>query len=133
VRGNGTGSLRVADIKGEPKPVTVFVVTQALEAVGPTWQRVIASFTGVGQEWVLPNWMIGVPGGEKPATWPARVFTYQQRAGAALGTITVLGASAVQGQALGGDISEVLVFDRSLRFDEAEAVSSYLKAKWGLE
>jgi hypothetical protein len=133
MRGNGAGSLRVADLKGESKPVTVFVVSQALEAAGPAWQRIIASFTGVGQEWVLPNWIIPVPGGEKPTTWPARVFMFQQRAGAVLGTITVLGASAVQGQALGGDVGEVLVFDRSLRFDESEAVSNYLKVKWGIK
>lgn len=133
LRGNGTGSLRVADLKGAPQPVTVFVVSQALEAAGPSWQRIIASFTGVGQEWVLPNWMINAPGHARPATWPAQVFTYQQRGGAALGTITVLGASAVLGQSLGGDVAEVLVFNRTLRFDEFEAVRNYLEAKWGLK
>lgn len=130
VRGNGTGSLRVADLKREPGSVTVFVVSQALEASGPHWQRIIASFTGAGKEWVWPNWMIGVPGGEKPSTWPAQVFTIQKWNGAALGTITVLGTSDGQGQALGGDVGEVLVFDRTLRFDEMEAVQKYLAAKW---
>ncbi|MBU0609082.1 MAG: hypothetical protein KKI08_14445 [Armatimonadetes bacterium] len=38
---------------------------------------------------------------------------------------------AVQGQALGGDIGEGLVFDRTLRFDETEVVPNYLAAKWG--
>jgi hypothetical protein len=132
LRGNGTGSLRVADLKREPGAVTVFVVSQAQEALGPTWQRILASFTGVGQEWVAPNWMIGVPGGEKPSTWPPRLFTMQKRNGAALGTITVLGASAVQGQALGGDVGEVLIFGRALRFDETEAVHKYLADKWGV-
>ncbi|MBM3475067.1 MAG: hypothetical protein FJX75_17535 [Armatimonadetes bacterium] len=132
VRGTGTGSLRIADLKGTPSPVTVFVVSQALEAAGPDWQRIIACFTGVGQEWVLPNWIIMAPGNQKPTTWPPRLFTFQQRSGAALGTITVLGASAVQGQALGGDISEVLIFSRALRFDETEAVASYLRKKWSL-
>lgn len=131
MRGNGTGSLRVVDLKREPGPVTVFVVSQALEACGPSWQRIIANFTGVGQEWVWPNWMIGVPGGEKPKTWPAQVFTIQKLNGAALGTITVMGASAVQGQALGGDVGEVLVFARTLQFDEMEVVQKYLAAKWG--
>ena len=132
VRGNGTGSLRLENLQGEPKPITVFVVAQSLETRGPPWQRIIASFTGAGQEWVLPNWMIGAPGGQTPTTWPPRLFLLQQRSGAALGTITILGASAVQSQALGGDISEVLIFDRSLRFDETEAVAQYLKQKWGL-
>jgi hypothetical protein len=110
--------------------VTVLVVAQALEAAGPSWQRIIASYTGVGQEWVLPNWMINVPAGEKPSTWAARTFMVQQRVGAALGTITVLGASATDGQYLGGDIAELLVFDRTLKFDELEAVQKYLNAKW---
>lgn len=52
--------------------------------------------------------------------------------GAALGKVTVLGASAAQGQTLGDDVSEVLSFDRSLRFDETEAVTKYLNARWGL-
>lgn len=133
VRGNGTGSLRFPDFKGAPQPVSVFVVSQAQQACGPEWQRVIASFTGVGQEWVLPNWIINVPGSKNATTWEPRVFTYQQRAGAALGTLTVLGATAVDGQFLGGDISEVLVFNRSLRFDETEAVMKYLTGKWGLK
>jgi hypothetical protein len=133
VRGTGTGGLRLEDLQGAPKPITVFVVSQSLEPRGPHWQRIIASFTGVGQEWVLPNWMIGAPGGQKPTTWSPRLFTFQQRGGAALGRITVLGASAAQGQAFGGDVSEVLIFDRSLRFDETEAVIKYLNAKWGLK
>ena len=130
VRGNGRQSLRVADIKRGPRAVTVLVVAQALEAAGPSWQRIIANYSGVGQEWVLPNWMINVPGGEKPSTWAARTFMVQQRVGAALGTITVLGASATDGQYLGGDIAELLVFDRTLKFDELEAVQKYLNAKW---
>jgi hypothetical protein len=34
---------------------------------------------------------------------------------------------------LGGDVGEVLVFDRLLRFDEFEAVNNYLKVKWGIK
>ena len=132
VRGNGTGNLRIDSLRREPGPVTVLVVSQALGAAGPSWQRVMASFTGEGEEWVLPNWMIGHPGRDKPATYIAQLFMAQQRRGAALGLITVLGASAVEGQYLAGDVAEVLVFDRTLRFDEYEAVDRYLKAKWGI-
>ena len=131
LRGDGTGSLRVADLKRGPGAVTVFLVSQALEARGPSWQRIAACYTGSGQEWIWPNWMVGAPGGAKTATWDARLFTVQKRGGAALGAITVLGASASQGQALGGDVGEMLVFGRILRFDETEAIRKYLADKWG--
>ncbi len=132
VRGNGTGNLRIEDLRSEPGPLTVFVASQAPEAAGPSWQRVIASFNGEGKEWELPNWMIGHPGRDKPATYPAQVLTVQQRSGASLGLITVLGASAVEGQYLAGDVAEALIFTRSLRFDEFDAVDRYLRRKWGI-
>lgn len=132
IRGNGTSKLRVDDLRREPGPLTVLVVSQATEAAGPSWQRIVASFTGEGREWELPNWMIGRPGGGKPAAYPAQLFTIQQRKGAAFGRISLLGASASSGQALAGDIAEILVFDRTLRFDEFEAVERYLKTKWGI-
>jgi len=132
VRGDGTGNLRIGDLQSEPAALTVFVVSQALEAAGPPWQRVIAGFTGEGKEWELPSWMVLRPEGEKPASYPARLYTVQQRSGASLGRITVLGASASDGQCLAGDVAEVLVFTRTLRFDELEAVERYLKGKWGI-
>ena len=132
LRGNGTRSLRVADIKGETGAVTAFVVSQALEPRGPSWQRIMANFTGEGQEWVWPNWMVGAPGGRESSTWAPRISAVLKSRGTALGTVTVLGASASQGQALGGDVAEVLVFSRTLRFDELEAVQKYLRSKWGI-
>lgn len=132
IRGNGTGNLRVDNCRRQPGPLTVLVVSQAPEATGPSWQRLVASFTGEGKEWELPNWMIGRPGLGKPATYPAQVFTIQQRKGAAFGRISLLGASASDGQSLAGDIAEIVVFDRTLRFDEFEAVERYLKIKWGI-
>ena len=133
VRGDGIGSLQVEDVRGELKPILVFVVSQSLEPRGPAWQRVIASFDGNGKEWELPNWSINAPGGKTPAKWQPTLFQTQQRDGVALGEITVFGSSAAQSQNLGGDISEVLIFDRSLRFDETEAVTKYLNKKWGLK
>jgi hypothetical protein len=132
LRGDGTRSLRVPGIGGRPGAVTAFVVSQALAARGPSWQRIVANFTGEGQEWVWPNWMVGAPGGREPTTWPPRIFTVLKPNRTTLGTVTVLGASASQGQALGGDVAEVLVFSRTLRFDEMEAVQKYLRSKWGI-
>jgi len=132
MRGNGTGSLRVAALKRGPGPLTMLLVSQGADAAGPSWQRIISCFTGEGQEWVLPNWMIGRAGGATPQPYPAQVFSLQERGRAALGRLTILGATAVDGQYLAGDVAEVLVFDRLLRFDEVEALEHYLRAKWGL-
>lgn len=132
VRGGGRNSLRITGLEREAGPLMVFMVSQALEAAGPTWQRLIACHTGAGQEWESPNWMIGRAGGAKPQAYPAQLFTYVNRTGGALGKITVLGASAADGQNLAGDVAEVLVFERSLKFDEYNAVVAYLKGKWGL-
>lgn len=132
VRGEGSGSLQIENLAGDPGPVTVLVVSQSLTARGPDWQRIAGSDTGEGEEWVLPNWIILAPGGEHPAVWPPRLFVFQQRGGAALARITVLGGSAGRGNALGGDVAEVLIFSRVLRFDEMDALRRYLKEKWGL-
>ncbi len=132
LRGNGTGNLQIDTLKRGPGAVTALIVSQGLAAAGPAWQRLIACFTGEGQEWVLPNWMILRTGGEKPQAYPAQVFIVQQRSGAALDRLVILGAAASAGQNLAGDVAEVLVFDRGLRFDELSALEQYLKAKWGL-
>ena len=132
VRGNGAGSLRIGDLKRGPGAMTALVVSQGLDATGPTWQRIIACFTGVGEEWVWPNWMVERRGGARPEAYPAQIFVVESKAEAALGRLTVLGASAIDGQYLAGDVAEVLVFDRTLRFDELEALQTYLRAKWGL-
>jgi hypothetical protein len=133
MRGNGTGNLRVVGLKRAPGPLTMLIVSQAPEAVGPSWQRLISCFTGEGKEWVLPNWMIGRAGGATPQAYPAQVFSLQELHRAALDRLTVLGATAEEGQYLAGDVAEVLIFDRLLRFDEAEAIQRYLHDKWGLK
>lgn len=132
IRGDGTASLRITGLKRGPGALTLLLVSQAPEAAGPAWQRLVSCFTGEGQEWVLPNWMIGRAGGATPQAYPAQVFSIQEPSRAALDRVTVFGATAVAGQYLAGDVAEVLLFDRPLRFDEAEALQHYLTAKWGL-
>jgi hypothetical protein len=72
------------------------------------------------------------PGGEKPQAYAAQLFTVQSRTGV-LDRLTVLGASVSSGQNLYGDVAEVLVFGRALRFDETLGVEQYLTRKWGLK
>jgi hypothetical protein len=133
MRGEGKAGLRVTPIRPEPGPATVLVVSGAADAAGSNWQRIMACFTGKGDEWVLPNWIIQRPcTAGHPDPYAPQVFTVQRPNGVALDRITVLGATASEGQFLAGDVAEVLVFNRMLRFDEQEAIEAYLREKWGL-
>ncbi|MBU0608097.1 MAG: hypothetical protein KKI08_09415, partial [Armatimonadetes bacterium] len=131
VRGTGGGALRVKMPEREPGPLTVLVVSHAPEAAGPAWQRIAAASRPEPKEWEAPNWIIGRAGGEKPQAYQPRLFIAQPRAGV-LDRLTVLGASESAGQNLCGDVAEVLIFGRALRFDEMLSVQQYLTKKWGL-
>lgn len=131
VRGTGVGALRVALPAREPGPLTVLIVSCGAEAAGPAWQRIAAASRETPQEWEAPNWIIMRPGAQKPVAYPAQLFMAQPRRGN-LDRLTLLGASVNNDQNLCGDIAEVLVFERALRFDEMLSVQQYLTKKWGL-
>ncbi|MBI2302036.1 MAG: hypothetical protein HYU66_24290 [Armatimonadetes bacterium] len=121
------GTLRV-----EPGGYTVFVVMQAPVAAGPSWQRVMGVWSGEGNDWVKPNWILMRAGGATPAVMPPAVMMQAQAAGHVLDRVTIFGAAQSQGQWLAGDIAEVLLYDRRLGDDEAVAVERYLRGKWKL-
>ena len=131
VRGAGEGALRITMPPCEPGPLTVLVVSQAPEAAGPPWQRIAAASRPTPKEWEAPNWIIARRGGDKPQAYGPQVFAVQARAGV-LDRLTILGASESSGQNLHGDVAEVLIFGRALRFDEMLSVEQYLDKKWGL-
>ncbi|MCE5240241.1 right-handed parallel beta-helix repeat-containing protein [bacterium] len=132
VRGTGVGALRLTIPERAPGPLTVLVVSQAPEASGPAWQRIAAASRPTPKEWEAPNWTIVRRGGEKPQAYGPQVFSVQMRAGV-LDRLTILGASESAGQNLYGDVAEVLIFGRALRFDEMLSVEQYLNRKWGLK
>lgn len=72
------------------------------------------------------------PGAQAPAAYAPRVFVLEMRQPGVLDRLTLLGASASADQCLRGDIGEVLVFGRVLRFDELMGLDQYLRDKWGL-
>jgi len=133
VRGSGEGSLRVGTIRADQGPFTVFLVSQGENPGGPSWQRLMGASNGEGNDWVPPNWIIMRPGGEKPAAYGPRIFTDTRPAGSVLDGITLFGPPGPAVQFLTADIGEVLLFDRALPFDEADAIEAYLKGKWGLK
>ena len=124
IRSFGRARLLISGLRRGPGAVTALIVSQGLDATGPSWGRLIQCSTGQNQPWELPNWEILRPDGKQPTPYPGQVFSVQQNFKAALADITLLGAAA--------DIAEVLVFDRALRFDEQEALEQYLKTKWDL-
>ena len=124
IRSFGRARLLVSGLCRGPGAVTALIVSQGIDASGPSWGRLIQCSTGKNQPWELPNWEVLRPEGKQPVPYPAQVFSVQQNFKAALADITLLGAAA--------DIAEVLVFDRALRFDEQEALEQYLEVKWGL-
>jgi len=133
IRGTGAAGMRVGAIRAGLGPFTLFVVSQAGEAGGPEWQRIIGSWCGKGKDWLPPNWTIVRPGGAKPAAYAAKVFTISKRDGHALAGITLGDSPSGAHQSFTGDIAEILLFDRCLRFDEADAIEQYLTQKWGLK
>ena len=132
VRGAGIGALRVAVPPRQPSALTVLVVSQAPEAAGPSWQRLAAASLPEPREWEAPNWIIMRPGGAKPEAYPARIYRMEMRPVGRLDRLTILGASESAGQNLYGDVAEVLIYGRALRFDEQMAIEQYLRGKWGL-
>lgn len=133
VRGDGRAMLRVGTVRAERGALTVLVVSQALEAGGPAWQRIIGATCGEGDDWIAPNWMIMRPGGAEPAAYGPRLFTLTRLEGHVLDGITLIGSPITAGQCYTGDVAEVLIYDRRLQFDEEEALEQYLGRKWGIE
>lgn len=132
LRGSGVSSMSIAGhIRAAEGPATAFVVSQGLVAGGPPWQRLIGSSCGTGDDWVTPNWMVMRPGGGQPAAYPPTVFVVTFEGGKVLDNLTLFGPATKAPQFLTADIAEVLVYDRRLAGDEADAITEYLQAKWG--
>lgn len=132
VRGTGAGHLRVGTIRAEPGPLTLYVVSQATSAEGPAWQRILGAWSGAGDDWVAPNWIVLRPGGEHPEAYEARIYTIRRAGDLALAGITLFGSPLGAHQFLAGDIAEVLLYDRLLTPAEATSIEDYLTRKWGL-
>ena len=72
------------------------------------------------------------PKGETPTAFEPRIFLAQHD-DVVLDNIHLAGSAPGAHQGFIGDLAEVLVFDRRLRFDELVAVQDYLRAKWGID
>lgn len=133
VRCAGKSGLKVGALRQEEGPATVFVVAGSDSTAAKTWQRLFVSWSGDGPDWVGPNFAITRPNAGNPTPFEPRLFLVEHANAVVLDNIHL--ASSAQGpyQTFIGDVAEVLVFDRQLRFDELLAIQHYLRAKWSLD
>jgi len=132
VRCTGESGLRVGTLRKEKGPATILIVAGSASAAAKPWQRVFVSWSGDGNDWVKPNFIIMRPGGGKPTPFAPRIFMAQHAGDVVLDNVRL--ASSAQGihQGFIGDLAEVLVIGRRLRFDELLALQGYLRTKWSL-
>ena len=114
-------------------PATVLVVAGSASTAAKPWQRLFVSWSGDGPDWVSPSFIIMRPDGGTPTPFQPRIFLAEHANAVVLDNVHLAGSAQGAGQSFIGDLAEVLVFDRLLRFDELLAVQGYLRAKWSIE
>ena len=130
VRFSGKDAFTLAPVSAQSSPLTVFVVSQRLEAQasGSKWQRLVSVRLGTSPDNRPPN--ICLSSGEaSPAYAPnVRVMTHDAVAPGALAIGGTVGGAA----SFRGDIAEVLIYNRGFLSEGAlRDVMEYLAAKWG--
>ena len=128
----GQSGLDVGTLRQTEGAATVVVVAGSASTATKPWQRLFVSWSGDGQDWVRPNFIIMRPNGGKPTPFEPRIFIAQHADAVALDHITIANSAQEVDQSFIGDLAEVLVFDRRLRFDELLAIRQYLCTKWSL-
>ena len=130
---DGKSALTVGTLRKKKGPATVLVVAGSASAAVKPWQRLFVSWCGDGPDWVSPSFMIMRPDGASPRPFGPRLFLGGPATEVVLDNVCLAGAVQGAHQSFLGDLAEVLIFDRRLRFDESQAIRSYLRAKWSLE
>ena len=129
---SGQSPLRAGTLRKHKGPATVFLVAKSQSDANKPWQRLFVSWSGDGSDWVAPNFIIMRPNSDKPTPFDPRIFLAQADE-VVLDNIHIGGSAQGVHQGFIGDLAEVLVFDRHLRFDESVAIQDYLRNKWGLD
>jgi hypothetical protein len=129
----GESALDVGMLRREKGAATVLIVARSASAAVKPWQRLFVSWSGSGPDWVLPSFNLMRPNAASPTPFTPRIFLVERADEVVLDNIRLAGSTPAANQAFIGDLSEVLVFDRLLRFDELRAIQGYLRAKWSLD
>jgi hypothetical protein len=129
---DGQSALDAGALRQAKGPATVLIVARSTSAAAKPWQRLFVSWSGGGPDWVSPSFNVMRPNGSSPAPFQPRIFLVEHADGVVLDNVHLAGAAGGAHQGFIGDLAEVLVFDRLLRFDELLAIQNYLRAKWSL-
>ncbi len=132
VRCGGNAGLSVGTLRAAEGAATVLIVAGSAARDTKPWQRLFVSWCGKGENWVKPSFIIMRPNGAKPTPFAPRMCVAQHADGVVLDHVTIACSGQEARQEFVGDLAEVLVFGRVLRFDELLAVKNYLRAKWAL-
>ena len=130
---SGKSSLDVGVLRKDRGSATVLLLARSTDAANKPWQRLFVSWSGDGPDWVGSSFIIMRPDGAKPAPFEPHIFLVQHDRDVVLDNIHLAGSVQGSHQSFIGDLAEVLVFDRRLRFDELLAIQDYLRTKWSLE
>jgi hypothetical protein len=129
----GESALDVGALRPEKGAATILIVARSASTAAKPWQRLFVSQSANGPDWVLPNFNLMRPNSMSPTPFNPRIFLVEHADEVVLDNIRLAGSTSKASQAFSGDLSEVLVFDRLLRFDELRAIRGYLCAKWSLD
>lgn len=133
IRSAGKGGLTVGTLRKSSGSATVFLVARSENGGGAPWQRIFVSWSGKGNDWIAPNFQKMRPNAETPTPFPPRLFTITPRSDVVLDNVTIAASAQSNTQNFAGDIAEVLIFDRVMRFDFQKAITEYLRKKWGMQ
>ena len=128
----GESALDVGTLRPKKGAATVLVVARSASTAAKPWQRLFVSWSGGGPDWVSPSFNIMRPNGASPTPFEPRIFLAEHADEVVLDNIRLANSTHGAQQGFIGDLAEVLVFDRLLRFDELLAIRDYLRAKWSL-
>ncbi|MGD8241022.1 MAG: hypothetical protein PVH68_20890, partial [Armatimonadota bacterium] len=134
VRFEGRAFLNVAEIRRRKGVATVFVVSQRPQdqGAGGRWQRLLSCCpAGCEDDRKAPAFCFVANKGKSGDAYEGVVddSTYVD---VSIGPLTVGKAGHGETQFFGGDIAEILVYDRAFVAEDAyQTVLTYLSAKWG--
>ncbi|NLY01747.1 MAG: right-handed parallel beta-helix repeat-containing protein [Rhodopirellula sp.] len=133
VHSAGQSGLKVGRLRAEKGSATVLLVARSESDAARPWQRLLVSSSGDGPDWISPSFIIMRPNGEKPTPFAPRIFLAEYAKDVVLDNVHLASSAHGDSQSFIGELAEVLVFDRLLRFDELLAIQNYLRAKWSIE